>query len=92
VSATATGPNAAAPKPNTAARSRASAPAAKPVAPTVIQARPGATTTLMTTAAEPPAHHRPGQPKIAAKPGQVDRSTLLPQSGPQAAASSPRAP
>ena len=78
----------------TAAPSRvtASAPAARPVAPTMVQAKPGATTTLMTTPAEPPAHHRPGEPKIAAKPGQVDRSTLLPQSGPQAAASAPRLP
>jgi hypothetical protein len=73
-------------------RSGASASGAKPVAPTVVQAKPGATTTLMTTTAEPPAHHRPGQPKIAAKPGQVDRSTLLPRSGPQAAASSPQLP
>ena len=65
----------------------ASAPPAKPVSPTVIQARPGATTTLMTTPVVPPAHHRPGQPKIAAQPGQVNPATLLPQSGPQAAAS-----
>ena len=65
----------------------ASAPLAKPVAPTVMQAKPGATTLLMTTPVEPPAHHRPGQPKIAAKAGQVDPTTLLPRSGPQAAAS-----
>ena len=76
-----------------AALPAASPSAARPVAPTTVQAKPGATTTLMTTSAEPPAHHRPGQPKIAAKPGQVDSSTLLPQSGPQAsAASSPRLP
>ncbi len=73
-------------------RATVPAPAARPVAPTLVQAKPGATTTLMTTTAEPPAHHRPGEPKIAAKPGQVDRSTLLPQSGPQAAASAPRLP
>lgn len=65
----------------------ASAPAPKAVSPTVVQARPGATTTLMTTPVVPPEHHRPGQPKIAAKPGQVNPTTLLPQSGPQAAAS-----
>ena len=65
----------------------ASAPLAKPVAPTMVQAKPGATTTLMTTPVAPPTHHRPGQPKIAAQPGQVNPSTLLPQSGPQAAAS-----
>lgn len=80
--------------PGSAAASRATAPApaVRPVAPTMVQAKPGATTTLMTTPAEPPAHHRPGEPKIAAKPGQVDRSTLLPQSGPQAPASAPRSP
>jgi hypothetical protein len=64
----------------------------KPVAPSIVQAKPGATTTLMTKPAAPPAHQTPGQPKIAAKPGQVDRRTLLPQSGPQAAASAPRQP
>ena len=67
--------------------SAAAALQAKPVAPTVVQAKPGATTTLMTTPVEPPVHHRPGQPKIAALPGQVNPSTLLPQNGPQAAAS-----
>jgi len=76
----------------TPSRATASAPQTKPIAPTVVQARPGATTRLMNTPAEPPAHHQPGQPKIAAKPGQVDRSTLLPRSGPQAAASSARQP
>ena len=85
--AVATGPDAA-----PVTRPAASGPAVRPVAPTMVQAKPGATTTLMTTSAEPPAHHRPGQPKIAAKPGQVDSSTLLPQSGPQATASSPRLP
>lgn len=69
-----------------------STPLTKPVAPTLVQAKPGATTTLMTIPVEPPAHHRPGQPKIAAKAGQVDRTTLLPQSGPQAAASTPQLP
>jgi hypothetical protein len=60
---------------------------ARPVAPLMVQAKPGATTTLITNAAEPPAHQVPGQPKIAAKPGQVDNKTLLPKSGPQASAS-----
>lgn len=90
--AAASAPGAVQPKSSSAARPPASAPLAKQVAPTLVQAKPGATTTLMNTPAAPPAHHRPGQPKIAAKPGQVDRSTLLPQSGPQAAASSPRPP
>ena len=79
-------------KSSATARPPASGPLPKQVAPTLVQAKPGATTTLMTTPAAPPAHHQPGQPKIAAKPGQVDGRTLLPQSGPQAAASSPRPP
>ncbi len=65
------------------------APAAAParvVAPTVVQARPGATTTTMTTRATPPLHNQAGLPKIAATPGFVDPATLLPQRGPQGAA------
>ena len=88
----ASGPGAMQPKSSAVPRPPASGPLSKQVAPTLVQAKPGATTTLMTTTAAPPAHHRPGQPKIAAKPGQVDGRTLLPQSGPQAAASSPRPP
>jgi len=56
------------------------------VAPTVVQARPGATTTTMSTRASPPPHHQAGLPKIAATPGFVDPATLLPQRGPQGAA------
>lgn len=59
-------------------------PLVKPVAPTVVQAAPGATTTLMTKSPTPPAHQHPGQPKIVASPTHVDRSTLLPKGGPQA--------
>jgi hypothetical protein len=73
----------------TARKPGASGAQVKPVSPTVVQARPGATTTLMTRPVAPPPHQQPGQPTIAAKPGQVDRSTLLPKSGPQAAASGP---
>jgi hypothetical protein len=78
-------------------RPAASGPLVKPVAPTIVQARPGATTTLMTRPPSPPAHQHPGQPKIAAKPDQVNRNTLLPQRGPQgiaatAAASAPAQP
>jgi hypothetical protein len=51
---------------------------------TVLQASPGATTTLLTKRAAPPAHQHDGQPKIAAGPGYVDRATLLPKKGPQA--------
>lgn len=57
----------------------------KPVAPTVVQASPGATTTLMTRQPAPPAHQQAGMPKIAATPGFVDRNTLLPKRGPQGA-------
>ncbi len=62
------------------------APPPRTVAPSTIQADPGATTTLMSQQAKPPAHQQPGMPKIAATPGFVDRSTLLPQRGPQGAA------
>jgi hypothetical protein len=61
----------------------AAAVTVKPVAPTVVQAKPGATTTLMTKTPSPPAHQKPGQPKIEAQPDKVDRTTLLPQKGPQ---------
>jgi hypothetical protein len=55
----------------------------KRVAPTIVQAQPGATTTLMTRKATPPAYQKPGQTKIVAAADKVDRVTLLPQSGPQ---------
>ncbi len=58
----------------------------KPVAPTVVQAQPGATTTLMSRRPSPPSHQQPGLPKIAAQPGFVDKSTLLPKRGAQGAA------
>lgn len=74
-------------KRSAAAGSAPSGPLVKPISPSMVQAKPGATTTLITNAAVPPAHQLPGQPKIAAKPGQVDTKTLLPKSGPQAAAS-----
>lgn len=60
--------------------------AAKTVAPTVVQAKPGASTTLISKTATPPVHAQIGQPKIAAGQGKVDRSTLLPKAGPQSAA------
>lgn len=74
---------------DTGKRNIVGAPAAAParvVAPTVVQARPGATTTTMTTRASPPLHNQAGLPKIAATPGFVDPDTLLPQRGPQGAA------
>jgi len=58
----------------------------KPIAPTVMQAQPGATTTLISKHPTPPAHQQTGLPKIAGTPEFVDKSTLLPRRGPQAAA------
>lgn len=70
---------------------------AKPVAPTVVQAGPGATTNLITQKPNPPMHQQPGLPKVTATPGFVDKTTLLPRRGAQAAgvreaASAPAAP
>ena len=59
------------------------------VAPTVVQATPGATTRLITRPVTPPAHQQSGMPKIAATPEFVNRSTLLPRRGPQAAVVAP---
>jgi len=61
----------------------------KQVAPTMVQAAPGATTTLITRRPAPPPHQQTGMPKIAATPEFVNRSTLLPKRGPQAAAVAP---
>lgn len=58
----------------------------KAVTPTVVQARPGATTTLITKRPTPPGHQQTGMPKIAATPEFVNKATLLPQRGPQGAA------
>jgi len=63
-----------------------SPPATKAAGPVSAQGKPGATTTSITSKAVPPAHHQPGLPKIAATPGFVNPSTLLPQRGPQGAA------
>lgn len=62
------------------------AAAPKPVAPIVVQAKPGASTTLMSRRPVPPPHQQIGMPKIVATPNFVDRTTLLPQRGPQGAA------
>jgi hypothetical protein len=61
-------------------------PPARPVAPTVVQAKPGASTTLVSRQSTPPAHNQVGLPKIAATRDFVDPATLLPVRGPQAAA------
>ena len=73
------------PDPEQTARRRA-------VGPTVVQAKPGATTTLITRRPSPPPHQQVGLPKIAATPDFVDRTTLLPQKGPQGAAARPALP
>jgi Protein of unknown function (DUF3106) len=72
-------------KRNIVANPSLSAAPVKPVAPTVVQAAPGATTTLVTRQPAPPTHQQAGMPKIAATPGFVDRNTLLPQRGAQSA-------
>lgn len=64
----------------------------KPVAPSVVQAAPGATTTLISKRPAPPTHQQPGLPKIAATPNFVDKQTLLPQRGAQGAAVVPPTP
>lgn len=58
----------------------------RPIEPTVMQARPGVTTTPITKRPSPPTHQQPGLPKIAATPEFVNKATLLPQRGPQGAA------
>ena len=55
------------------------------VAPTLVQAAPGATTTSITRRPMPPTHQQSGMPKIATTPEFVSRATLLPKRGPQAA-------
>jgi hypothetical protein len=54
-----------------------------------LQAQPGATTTTINKRPAPPPHQQTGLPKIAASQGFVDKSTLLPKRGPQAAATRP---
>ncbi|WP_428424546.1 DUF3106 domain-containing protein [Methylibium sp.] len=60
------------------------------VTPGLTQANPGATTNLMSTRPTPPLHQQTGLPKVAATPEFVDSTTLLPQRGPQGAATEPR--
>jgi Protein of unknown function (DUF3106) len=63
--------------------------APKSISPTVVQAKPGASTTLITQPATPPAHAQVGQPKIAASQDVVNRSTMLPHAGPQSVMPAP---
>lgn len=67
----------------------ATIPTTHAVAPIVVQAHPGATTTTLSTR-PPPRPVSPGTPKIAATAGYVDPTTLLPRRGPQGAASAAR--
>lgn len=55
----------------------------KSIAPTVVQAKPGVTTNLVSKRPTPAPHLQPGLPKVAATPGLVDSTTLLPRQGPQ---------
>lgn len=59
------------------------------VAPGTVQARVGASTRPITQQPLPPRHQQAGMPKIATGADFVDRHTLLPQRGPQAAAALP---
>jgi len=75
-----------APKPLAAAPKSNIVPAApKLVAPLavtggLIQARPGATTVLITSLPHLPSHHMAGEAKVVADPSLVDPKTLLPKS------------
>jgi Protein of unknown function (DUF3106) len=62
------------------------APRPQPVGPTVVQRGSGATTNLVSKPTAPPLHQQAGLPKVAATPGFVDGTTLLPQRGAQGAA------
>jgi hypothetical protein len=72
-------------KSNIGAAPNATAPP-RAIAATVVQAGPGATTTSVARRPTPPSHQPAGMPKIAATSGFVNKATLLPQSGPQRAA------
>ncbi len=88
-------PAAAAPQNQSQKAVAANAPPAqaapKSIAPTVVQAKPGASTTLISKMATPPPHAQAGMPRIDATQGVVDRRTLLPQAGPQGVAAAPPA-
>lgn len=66
-----------------------SSPSPEAVAPAVVKAGPGATTSLVTQAATPPLHQHTGLPKIAATKNFVDPDTLLPRKGSQGAGMTP---
>lgn len=62
-----------------------------PVTGSLVQAKPGATTVLITQARVMPSHHAAGEAKVVADPALVDPKTLLPKSlkAPPAPASHP---
>lgn len=62
------------------------APAQTAVAPSLVKAGRGATTSLVNQRPTPPLHQQTGLPKIAATKGFVDPVTLLPKKGAQGAA------
>ncbi|RZI80170.1 MAG: DUF3106 domain-containing protein [Rubrivivax sp.] len=64
----------------------ANAPGPVAVAPSLVKAGRGATTTLVTQRPTPPMHQQTGLTKIAATKGFVDPDTLLPKKGAQGAA------
>jgi hypothetical protein len=61
-----------------------------PVAGSLVQAKPGATTVLITRGLARPAHHAAGEAKVVADPSLVDPKTLLPKSLKASPASVPR--
>lgn len=65
------------------------APSPEAVAPAMVKAGPGATTSLVTQPATPPLHQHTGLPKIAATKNFVDPDTLLPRKGSQGAGMTP---
>lgn len=60
-----------------------------PVAGSLIQAKPGATTVLITRGFVLPSHHTAGEAKVVADPALVDPKTLLPRKAPPASAPRP---
>jgi hypothetical protein len=76
------------PKSNIVQPNRPSAPP-QSVGPATVKAAVGASTRPISQSPTPPRHQQAGLPKIAATPGFVDSTTLLPQRGPQGAAAEP---
>lgn len=61
-----------------------------PVTGSLVQAKPGATTVLLTRNPTLPSHHSAGETKVVADPAFVDPKTLLPRSLKTPTASTPR--